>query len=229
VGAGLSAARRPSYNVRVDVGVGISPKQGSRRWWRRGLYASIALVTASGFGVFVYRVAVGEPLPPSAATRERLRAVPVSAAACAQVPGLHDAASRARIEMEYASAGYAVPRQNSFGLPNTPVPASWPSSRSHLDASLRGLDTTLARSAYNFPAVIQEQFSTVRRDIASGRRELAQSQSIPAMLASSSVQWNDAVQAFGSASDLVGHQCATTLGASDPLFGPCDLADCTNR
>lgn len=213
----------------VEVGVGIAPKQGSSRWRRRGAYASIALVAAGGFGVFVYRVAVGEPLPSSAGMRKRLRPVPVTPAACARVPALHDAAADVRVEMEYASAGYAVPGQNAYGLPNPPVPASWPSSRSHLDASLRRLDTVLARSADSFPMAVQEQFSTVRRDIASGRRELAASRSIPQMLATSSVDWNDAVQAFGAASDLVGRQCATTLGASDPLFAPCYLADCTDR
>jgi hypothetical protein len=204
------------------VGVGIAPKQGRSRWWRRGLNILLACAILAGAGLFIDRVVVGPPLPPgAAATTTRLRPIPVSAAACAHVPALHDAAARVRTEYEYIGKGYVLPPPGTaYFLFPTPVRASWPLSRTRLHDDLHALDSAIARAAPTFPSAIQDKFATVRRDIATGQRELATSRGVAELLDNTTRLWSKAVQAFGSASDLVGAQCGTPLGASAPLFGP---------
>ena len=210
------------------MGVGIAPKQGRNPWWRRGLVAALVCGALAGVAVFVDRVVIGPPLPPAAAKTPRLKQIPVSSAACADVSDLRDAAGMVRVEMDYATAGFAAPAQVSLILPPPrPVRVSWQSSRSRLDRRFRTLDSAIERATPNFPAAIRQQFTVVRRDIAVGRRELATSESAVHLLSKNGAVWSDAVRAFSSASDLVGSQCGTPLGAGEPLFGPCSVADCT--
>jgi hypothetical protein len=154
--------------------------------------------------------------------------MPVPAAACASVPSLHDAAERVLAEREYVESGYVLGpvHWSPLGLYATPVRASWPVSRSRLHDDLDALDSAIARAAPAFPTAIRRQFVIVRRGIATGRRELALSGGVAELLDKTVRSWNKLMQAFASASDLVGAQCGAPLGAGAPLFSPCDLMGC---
>ena len=95
------------------VGVGIAPTQGRNRWWRRGFYVAVAIAILVSVGIFVDRVVIGPPPPPGGSAAHRLKPIPVSAAACAHVPELHDAAAQLRSEMDYAVAGLAIPTSST--------------------------------------------------------------------------------------------------------------------
>jgi len=185
----------------------------------------------AGTGLFIDRVVIGPPLP-SGATGEtpRLKPIPVSAAACAYVQALDDTAQRVVTEYEYVGQGYVLPPPGTlFFLVPPPVRASWPLARTRLHDDLNALDSTIERAAPSFPRLIQHRFATVRRDIALGQHELAVSRSVAELLDSTTKLWSKAANAFIDASDLVGTQCGTPLGAAAPLFGPCDVVECAEQ
>jgi hypothetical protein len=171
--------------------------------------AALVCGALAGVVVFVDRVAIG-PLPALGAKSPRPKQIPVSPAACADVPALHNAARDARAEMLDATAG---------------VP--WRTLRTRLDLRFIALNRAIEHAAPDFPEAIRRQFTAVRRDIALGRRALPTSKGYVDLMSKNGAVWSDAVGAFGSASDLVGSQCGTPLGASEPLFGPCSITKCT--
>jgi hypothetical protein len=106
------------------------------------------------------------------------------------------------------------------------VRVSWQTSRARLDRKFVAPDQAIERAAPDFPDAIRQQFTAVRQDIGVGRHELATSTSSVELVSEHGAVWSDAVRAFGAASDLAGSQCRTSLAAGEPLFGPCDVADC---
>jgi hypothetical protein len=159
--------------------------------------------------------------------RRHLRQVAIAPEACGAVSAVHEQLNAFEVSYLAAQAGInrdavqAILRPSddtvSSLAPASPSARSapWPMVRVELDGAAARLDATVAVALPAFPPRIQRYLEMLRSDIASGRTELGDVRRRGRLDAATRSSFGRGRRHAGFASDLVGHQCLVSLGASN--------------
>ena len=184
------------------------------------LLAAIAAAVLGGFGLFLF---LG-PFPGfelGRTERRHLDEIPIDRAkACPSVESIHD--SLDIFNTRYTAATFGLTAEQFAAVldnvPSSTAPLTsitqprWPTVSAALDASAAHLDLVIAAGIPNFPPRAQRELRAIRRNIAAGRALLPKVENSAALNLTRTAFERGQLHA-GYASDLVGDQCPTPLGA----------------
>jgi hypothetical protein len=188
------------------------------------IFVAVVAVTVATVGVgyglarFIGR---GFRIDFSSSDRRHLDQIPIDRAnACGKVETIHEALGSFNVTYTAAAFGVDAATAEAFlgsvsssTAPPTRVEGTpWPTVAAGVDASAQRLDLVLADGIPHFPPRVQHELTAIRESIAEGRALLANVGSAGALNQTRTVFERGRLHA-GYASDLVGDQCPTPLGA----------------
>jgi hypothetical protein len=140
--------------------------------------------------------------------RNHLKPVPIAPSACPYVALMHTTANNFQIAEPVL--GFAFDQYGNA--------LSWEQTRIRLDAALKSLEATIQASEQHFPVPIQQQLDLTLGAVREGAAQLPLARDRVDLMNRMAPIGEKGRQASGRASDLIGKQCGTTLGADNSTF-----------